>query len=114
MRDEIYAFIDSSFLFIEGYKHVRRIEKLPASKTPYVDYFALRRFIQKHGDLKRAVICGSELPGSMISKCQSAGFEVFTFPRYPDIKTGERKEKGNGCRKPINSQPRGQPCSSGS
>ncbi len=30
----------------------------------------------------------------MISKCQSAGFEVSTFPRYPDIKTGERKEKG--------------------
>lgn len=30
----------------------------------------------------------------MISKCQSAGFEVYTFPRYPDIKTGQKKEKG--------------------
>ena len=94
MRNEVYAFIDNSFLFIEGYKHVRKIAKLRPPKTPYVDYFALRKFMKKQGDLRRAVICGSELPGSMISKCQSAGFEVFTFPRYPDIKSGKSKEKG--------------------
>jgi hypothetical protein len=94
MKDEIYVFLDNSFLFIEGYKYVRNVTNIPASKTPYVDYFALRRFLQKFGDLRRAVICGAELPGSMISKCQSAGFEVFTFPRYPDIKTGTMKEKG--------------------
>jgi hypothetical protein len=94
MKEEIYAFIDNSFLFIEGYKYVRQVAQLPPSKTPYVDYFALRKFIAKHGELRRAVICGSELPGSMITKCQSAGFEVFTFPRYPNIKTGKMEEKG--------------------
>lgn len=30
----------------------------------------------------------------MISRCQSTGFEIFTFPRYPDLRTGSMKEKG--------------------
>lgn len=94
MPDQVYVFIDNSFLFIEGYKHVRKVTRLPSSKTPYVDYFSLRRYLNQSGDVRRAVICGSELPGSMISKCQSAGFEVYTFPRYPEIKSGEMKEKG--------------------
>jgi hypothetical protein len=94
MPDQVYFFIDNSFLFIEGYKHVRRATSIPSSKTPYIDYFSLRRYLNRSGDVRRAVICGSELPGSMISKCQSAGFEVFTFPPYPDIKSGEMKEKG--------------------
>jgi len=94
MENQIYVFIDNSFLFIEGYKHVRNVAKLSPGKTPYVDYFALRKFIQKSGELRRTVICGSDLPGSMISKCQSAGFEVFTFPKYPSFKTGNLEEKG--------------------
>jgi len=94
MVDQLYVFIDNSFLFIEGYKHVRNVTNIPPSKTPYVDYLALRRYLNDLGEIRRAVICGSELPGSMISKCQSAGFDVFTFPRYPDIKTGQMKEKG--------------------
>lgn len=93
-KQEVYVFIDNSFLFIEGYKHVRRVTHIPPEKTPYVDYFSLKHFLNESGEVRRAVICGSELPGSMISKCQSAGFEVFTFPRYPDIKTGQTKEKG--------------------
>lgn len=94
MPDQLYIFIDNSFLFIEGYKHVRRATNIPTTKTPFVDYFSLRSYLNRVGEVRRVVICGSELPGSMISKCQSAGFEVFTFPRYPDIKSGEMKEKG--------------------
>jgi len=94
MTEQLYVFIDNSFLFIEGYKHVRRVTSIPVTKTPYVDYFMLKRFLLDSGEVRRAVICGSELPGSMISKCQSAGFEVFTFPRYPNIKTGKMEEKG--------------------
>lgn len=94
MTDQIYVFVDNSFLFIEGYKYVRSVTNLPSYKTPYVDYFAFRQFLQEAGDLHRAVVCGAELPGSMISKCQSAGFEVFSFPRYPDFRTGHMKEKG--------------------
>jgi hypothetical protein len=30
----------------------------------------------------------------MISTCQAAGFEVSTFPKYPDFKTGIPREKG--------------------
>lgn len=88
LQDQLYVFVDNSFLFLQGYKHVQVVAKLPPTKHPYVDYLALRRFLQKQGELKRAVIVGSDLPGSMISKCQAAGFEVSTFPRYPDFKTG--------------------------
>jgi len=91
---QVYVFIDNSFLYAQGYKHARAIAKLPAHKAPYIDYLALRGFLQKQGELKRAVIVGSDLPGSMISKCQSAGFEVSTFPKFPDFKTGHLKEKG--------------------
>lgn len=94
MPDQIYVFIDNSFLFIEGYKHVRAVTNVPPGKTPYVDYLSLRRYLNNFGDLRRAVIVGSELPGSLISKCQSSGFDVYTFPRFPDIKTGQMKEKG--------------------
>jgi hypothetical protein len=92
--DDVYAFIDNSFLFIEGYKHVRAVTKLPPNKKPYIDYRALRTFIQKEGNLKRVVLVGSNLAGNLISGCQLAGFEVFTFPRYPDIRTGKDREKG--------------------
>ena len=94
MPDQIYVFIDNSFLFIQGYKHVQSLTKLPASKTPYFDYPALRSYLSKQGDLKRTVIVGSDLPGSMIARCQSLGFEVFTLPKYPNFKTGVLEEKG--------------------
>lgn len=94
MPDQIYVFIDNSFLFIQGYKHVQSLTKLPASKTPYIDYPALRSYLSKQGDLKRTVIVGSDLPGSMIARCQSLGFEVFTLPKYPNFKTGVLEEKG--------------------
>jgi len=94
MSDQIYVFIDNSFLFIQGYKHVQSVAGLPATKHPYVDYPGLRAYLAKQGDLKRTVIVGSDLPGSMISKCQSLGFEVFTLPKYPNFKTGTLEEKG--------------------
>ena len=65
---QVYVFIDNSFLYAQGYKHARAIAKLPAHKAPYIDYLALRGFLQKQGELKRAVIVGSDLPGSMISR----------------------------------------------
>jgi hypothetical protein len=91
---QLYVFIDNSFLFLQGYKHVQNVANLGPTKHPYVDYLALRSFLLKQGELKRAVIVGSDLPGSMISKCQAAGFEVSTFPKYPEFKTGVLKEKG--------------------
>jgi len=94
LPDQTYVFLDNSFLFLQGYKHVQAIAKLPPTKHPYVDYLALRHFLQQQGELKRAVIVGSDLPGTMISKCQAAGFEVYTFPKYPDAKDGGLKEKG--------------------
>ena len=93
-NQQIYVFVDNSFLFIEGYKHARKVARPGPDRTPYVDYRSLRTFMEEQGELKRVVICGSDLPGSMISKCQSAGLEVFTFPKYPDIRTGKMQEKG--------------------
>jgi hypothetical protein len=94
MKTENYFFIDNSFLFVQGYKHVRTVAKLPATKKVSIDYSGFRKFLSEQGDLKRTVIVGSNLAGSLISKCQFAGFEVFTFPKYPDIKSGHLKEKG--------------------
>jgi hypothetical protein len=93
-QDQLYVFIDNSFLFLQGYKHVQQVAKLGGVKHTYVDYLALRNFLLKQGELKRSVIIGSDLPGGMISKCQAAGFEVFTFPKYPEFKSGKPKEKG--------------------
>lgn len=93
-QNELYVFIDNSFLFIEGYKHVNNVVKIPPTKKPQLDYPALRRFIEKHGLVKRLVLVGSNLAGSLISTCQRFGFEVVTLPKYPDLKTGKLKEKG--------------------
>ena len=94
MPDQIYVFVDNSFLYIQGYKHVEKVANLPECKHPYIDYGAFKRFLQKQGELKRAVIVGADLPGSMMSKCQSAGFHVVTLPKYPDFVTGKLEEKG--------------------
>ena len=85
---------DQLYVFIEGYKQVKNVAKLPPDKKPYIDYFALKRFVETHGEVKRMVLVGSELAGSLITNCQRAGFEVFTLPKYPDIKTRQTKEKG--------------------
>lgn len=94
MQQEIYVFIDNSFLFTQGYKHVATVAKLPANKKPSLDYVALRKFLEEHGTLKRAVLVGSDLAGSIFSQSQRVGFNVHSFPKYPDFKTGTRKEKG--------------------
>ena len=93
MADQLYVFIDNSFLFIEGYKYAKSVARLPGTKKPQIDYFKLKRFIESHGEVKRIVLVGSELAGSLITNCQRAGFEVFTLPKYPDIKNGTNKEK---------------------
>ena len=94
MADQLYVFIDNSFLFIEGYKYVRSVASIPPNKKPYIDYFALKRLIEEQGEVKRIVLVGSELPGPLITNCQRAGIEVFTLPKYPDLRTGRKKEKG--------------------
>ena len=92
--DQLYVFIDNSFLFIQGYKHVKVVARIPSTKKPQVNYSGLRNFVKQHGKIKRIVLVGSDLSGSLISTCQREGFEVVTLPKYPDIKTGHRKEKG--------------------
>jgi hypothetical protein len=94
MADQLYVFLDNSFLFIEGYKYVRSVTRIPPTKKAYIDYNGFRRFVEKQGDLKRLVLVGSDLAGNLITTCQRAGFEVFTLPKQPDFKTGTLREKG--------------------
>jgi hypothetical protein len=94
MPDSTYVFLDNSFLFIQGYSHVKSRVSLPPGKKLFIDYFALRHFLAEHGEVKRVVLVGSDLAGSLISTCQMAGFEVHTFPKYPNYKTGKPEEKG--------------------
>ncbi len=95
-QKDIYAFIDNSFLFIQGYKHVKNSigGAIPDNKTLRVDYFQLKNLISEAGNIRRLVLVGSNLSGTLISSCQKFGYDVFTLPRYPDIKTGKAKEKG--------------------
>lgn len=93
-NDSTYVFLDNSFLYIQGYRHVKSHISLPPTKNLYIDYFALKHFLTAHGNIKRVVLVGSDLAGSLISKCQMAGFEVHTFPKYPNFKTGKPEEKG--------------------
>jgi uncharacterized LabA/DUF88 family protein len=39
-------------------------------------------------------LVGSELSGGIISSCQRIGFSVITLPRFPNMKTGTKQEKG--------------------
>jgi uncharacterized LabA/DUF88 family protein len=94
MADQLYVFVDNSFLFIQGYKHVRSVTSIPANRKPYIDYLALKWFFEERGEVKRMVLVGSELAGSVIRTCQRAGFEVSTLARHADIKSGRMKEKG--------------------
>ena len=87
--DQIYAFIDNSFLFIQGYKHVQAMTRLPSNKKPYVDYRGLKAFLEKQGEVKRIVLVGSELAGGIVSQCQRLAITTFTLPRYPYFKTGK-------------------------
>jgi hypothetical protein len=94
MSNEIYVFIDNSFLFIQGYNHVEDVTNLPANRKPYIDYIALKKKLDSHGTVRRVVLVGSNLPGSLITSCQLNGIEVFTLPKYPNMKTGKNQEKG--------------------
>ena len=92
--NQLYVFIDSSFLFTEGCKRARKALGLPPTRKPLVDYVALRRFLERSGELKKLVFTGSDLPGTLISQCQMAGFDVQTSFKYPDRKTGKKRQKG--------------------
>jgi uncharacterized LabA/DUF88 family protein len=92
--DDLYVFIDNSFLFIQGYKFVETKVTLSPNKKPQINYRKLRQFISTSGNIKQMVLVGSELPGNLISLCQRGGMRVFTLPRFPDIRTGKKKEKG--------------------
>ena len=93
-KEELYVFIDNSFLYIEGYKFVNQVAKTNGKCKPQVDYFKFVKFLEKFGDPRRVVLVGSELAGSLITNCQRAGIEVHTLPKYPDFRTGKNKEKG--------------------
>lgn len=94
MNQELYVFIDNSFLFIQGYKFVENAITLPPDKKPQLNYIKFKNFLSPKGTIKRIVLVGSQLPTNMISTCQRHGFEVFTLPRYPDMRTGKNIEKG--------------------
>lgn len=94
MGVELYVFIDNSFFFIQGYKHVTSTAKLPATKKPQLNYAKFKAYVSQFGQIRRIVLVGSELAGSLIANCQRAGFEVSTMPRYPNISTGKMTEKG--------------------
>jgi len=64
MQNELYVFIDNSFLFIQGYKHVRSVTSLPPSKKPQIDYRNFKEFIESFGEIKRLVLVGSNLAGN--------------------------------------------------
>jgi|GEM_PF-4470251 len=92
--DQVYAFIDNSFLFIQGYRHVQTITRLPGNRKLYVDYKGLKAFLGKQGEVKRIVLVGSDLAGSIITGCQRLGITTFTLPKYPNFKSGRPEEKG--------------------
>lgn len=95
IQNELYVFIDNSFLYIEGYKYIKKeILKGNTQKKPQIDYQKLKKYIGEHGAIKRIVLVGSELAGNLITTCQTNGIEVFTLPKHPDIKSGTRREKG--------------------
>ncbi|MCQ2352410.1 MAG: NYN domain-containing protein [Victivallaceae bacterium] len=91
---ELYVFIDNSFLFIQGYKYVKKAIPLCAGKKPQFNYAKFKTFLSKKGEIKRIVLVGSELPSNIMASCQRNGFEVFTLPRYPDMKSAKPVEKG--------------------
>ena len=94
MNEELYVFIDNSFLYIEGYKHVKKVANTDGGRKPQIDYIKLKKFIERFGHVKRIVLVGSNLAGNLITNCQRAGFDVHTLPRYPNLKTGRNQEKG--------------------
>jgi len=96
VKKELYVFIDNSFLFIQGYKHVKKVTNLPNNKKPVLNYKKLRNFIEEYGEgiIKRIVLVGSNLSGNLYSTCQLNGIEPFSLPKYPDIKSGRKIEKG--------------------
>lgn len=91
---EVYAFVDNSFLYAQGYKHARSRANIPDNKKPQINYKGLKTFFSSAGQLRRMVLVGSELSGKTIANCQRIGIDALTLPRYPDLKTGKRKEKG--------------------
>ena len=66
----------------------------PPNKKPQLNYVKFKKFLSTLGDIKRVVLVGSELPGNLMSRCQRNGFEVFTLPRFPNMRTGKKIEKG--------------------
>ena len=94
MQKDIYVFIDNSFLFIQGYRYVQAAIKLPANKKPQFNYSKFKTFLSQKGCIRRVVLVGSCLSGNLITSCQLNGFEVFTLPRYPNMQTGKKVEKG--------------------
>ena len=43
MKEELYVFVDNSFLYIEGYKHVNKVANTSGNKKPQIDYFKFKK-----------------------------------------------------------------------
>lgn len=90
-----HLFIDNSFFFVEGYKHVKSTFNIPDNKKTTMNYNKVRQFFdEKYDDIKRRVIAGSNLPGNLIATLQRNSFEVFTQPKFFDRASGKNKERG--------------------
>ena len=87
-KEELYVFIDNSFLYIEGYRFVNQVAKTHGKRKPQVDYSKFVKFIEKFGDPRRIVLVGSELAGNLITNCQRAGIEVHTLPQISRFQNG--------------------------
>jgi uncharacterized LabA/DUF88 family protein len=91
---DLYVFIDNSFLFVQGYKHAQNNVQLSSNKKPQLNYVKFRQYVGSFGNIRRMVLVGSELAGSLISTCQRNGFEIFTLPRFKVYGTARTQEKG--------------------
>jgi len=91
-----HLFIDNSFFFVEGYKHALKECGQPKNCKPQLNYPKAKDYFDKkcNGDIRRRVIVGSALSGNIITSLQRNSFEVFTLPKYPDLRTGKNRERG--------------------
>lgn len=96
MQDNLYIFIDNSFLFIQGYKFVKSEIGKNNQKQPVLNYKKLKDCFCKYGNVKQIVLVGSNLSGTIINNCQILNFDVYTYSKSTYKIDGKfiSKEKG--------------------
>lgn len=90
---EFNVFIDSSFLLVQACAHARTRLGLDARRRLTVGFGSFRRFLQRHGRVRRMVLAGAEMPLQSMHSAQLAGYEVLNLPRLPGVRTGGRSDR---------------------